>query len=73
MHAYPNGIGLIILRCRILKDNTLDIVIKDKGVGIADLEKARAEAIASLDKLTTKDEDAIKAITESHEYEMYFA
>jgi stage II sporulation protein AB (anti-sigma F factor) len=24
-----------------LKDNTLDIVIKDKGVGIADLEQAR--------------------------------
>ena len=41
VHAYPQGIGLIALRCRILKDNTLDIVIKDKGVGIADLEQAR--------------------------------
>ena len=41
VHAYPNGIGTITLRCRILKDNTLDIVIKDKGVGIEDLEKAR--------------------------------
>ena len=41
VHAYPNGIGIITLRCRILKDNTLDIVIRDKGVGIADLEKAR--------------------------------
>ena len=41
VHAYPNGIGLITLRCRILKDNTLDIVIKDKGVGIEDVEKAR--------------------------------
>ena len=41
VHAYPNGLGLIIIRCRILKDNTLDIVIKDKGVGIEDLEKAR--------------------------------
>ena len=41
VHAYPNGIGIITLRCRILKDNTLDIVIKDKGIGIADLEKAR--------------------------------
>ena len=41
VHAYPNGIGTINLRCRILKDNTLDIVIKDKGVGIEDLEKAR--------------------------------
>lgn len=41
VHAYPNGLGTISLRCRILKDNTLDIVIKDKGIGIEDLEKAR--------------------------------
>lgn len=41
VHAYPNGIGLIQMRCRILKDNILDVVIKDKGVGIEDLEKAR--------------------------------
>ena len=41
VHAYPEGFGMITLRCRILKDNILDIVIKDKGVGIADLEQAR--------------------------------
>ena len=41
VHAYPNGIGLIALRCRILKDNILDIVIKDKGIGINNLEEAR--------------------------------
>ena len=41
VHAYPDGFGMITLRCRILKDNILDIVIKDKGVGIADLEQAR--------------------------------
>lgn len=41
VHAYPNGIGLIALRCRILKDDVLDIVIKDKGVGINNLEEAR--------------------------------
>ena len=41
VHAYPNEIGIITLRCRILKDNTLDIVIKDKGIGIDDVEKAR--------------------------------
>ena len=41
VHAYPSGIGLIAIRCRILKDNTLDIVIKDKGVGISNLEEAR--------------------------------
>ena len=41
VHAYPNEYGMIMLRCRILKDNVLDIVIKDKGVGIADTEQAR--------------------------------
>ena len=41
VHAYPEGIGIIAVRCRILKDNVLDIVIKDKGVGIKNLEEAR--------------------------------
>ena len=41
VHAYPNELGVITLRCRILKDNVLDIVVKDKGVGISDLEQAR--------------------------------
>ncbi len=41
VHAYPNDLGIITIRCRILKDNTLDIVIKDRGVGISDLEQAR--------------------------------
>ncbi len=41
VHAYPDALGVITLRCRILKDNVLDIVIKDRGVGIADLEQAK--------------------------------
>ena len=40
VHAYPNELGTITLRCRILKDNTLDIVVKDRGIGIPDVEKA---------------------------------
>lgn len=44
VHAYPEELGNITLRCRILKDNILDIVIKDKGVGIADLEQAKQPA-----------------------------
>ena len=40
VHGYPEKIGTITLRCRILKDNVLDIVIKDKGVGIPDLQQA---------------------------------
>ncbi len=44
VHAYPEKIGSITLRCRILKDNVLDIVVKDKGVGIPDIEQARRPA-----------------------------
>lgn len=40
VHAYPDGLGIITIRCRILKDHILDIVIRDKGVGIPDVEKA---------------------------------
>ena len=41
VHAYPSAYGTIILRCRVLKDNVLDIVIKDKGIGISDIEQAK--------------------------------
>lgn len=41
VHAYPDKIGMISLRCRILKDNILDIVVKDKGIGISNIEEAR--------------------------------
>ncbi len=41
VHAYPDALGIITVRCRILKDNVLDIVIKDRGIGIPDLEQAK--------------------------------
>ena len=41
VHAYPDGFGMITVRCRILKDRILDIVIRDRGVGIPDIEKAK--------------------------------
>ena len=41
VHAYPEKLGIITVRCRILKDNVLDIVVKDRGVGIADVEQAK--------------------------------
>jgi len=47
VHAYPNELGNITLRCRILKDHTLDIVIKDKGIGIANLEEAKRPAFTT--------------------------
>ncbi len=47
VHAYPGQLGIITLRCRILKDNVLDIVVKDRGVGIADPEQARRPAFTT--------------------------
>ena len=47
VHAYPDKLGTITLRCRILKDNVLDIVVKDRGVGIADIEQARRPAFTT--------------------------
>ena len=41
VHAYPDQLGNITLRCRILKGNVLDIVVKDRGIGIPDVEKAK--------------------------------
>ena len=41
VHGYPDCIGTIQVRCRILQDQVLDIVIKDKGRGIADIQQAR--------------------------------
>ena len=47
VHAYPDGLGIISLRCRMLKDNVLDIVIKDRGVGIPDIDQARRPAFTT--------------------------
>lgn len=41
VHAYPNELGVVTIRCRILKGHILDVVVKDKGVGIADVQQAR--------------------------------
>ena len=41
VHAYPEQIGPVILKARILPDRVLDITVKDRGVGIEDIEQAR--------------------------------
>lgn len=41
VHAYPDTLGKIVLRLRIREGNTLEIMVKDWGVGIADIEQAR--------------------------------
>ncbi|MBQ2445467.1 MAG: anti-sigma F factor [Oscillospiraceae bacterium] len=41
VHAYPNELGPIIIKAKIIGDNVLDITVKDRGCGIADIEQAR--------------------------------
>ena len=41
VHAYPDRIGKITLRLRLLEGGRLEIQVKDAGIGIADVEKAR--------------------------------
>lgn len=40
VHAYPDSIGTITMKMRIFEDNSLEIIIRDKGIGIPDIEKA---------------------------------
>lgn len=41
VHAYPDKLGSVTLRLRLFEDNALEIMVKDSGVGIPDVEKAR--------------------------------
>lgn len=41
VHAYPDSLGKVSMRLRIFPDNVLEIVIRDWGVGIPDVDKAR--------------------------------
>ena len=40
VHAYPDSIGKIVMRLRIIDGDKLEITIKDRGRGIEDLEQA---------------------------------
>ena len=41
VHAYPDRIGSVTLRMRLFEDNTVEFIVKDRGVGIPDVERAR--------------------------------
>ena len=40
VHAYPEEMGLVLLRARILHGDTLELTIKDRGRGIPDVKQA---------------------------------
>ena len=41
VHAYPNQLGKIVMKLRLLENQTLELVIRDWGCGMEDVEKAR--------------------------------
>lgn len=41
VHAYPDQIGTIVIRCRILQNRILEIQVRDKGRGIENITEAR--------------------------------
>ena len=41
VHAYPDRLGKVTMRLRLYAGNVLEVQIKDTGVGIPDVEKAR--------------------------------
>ena len=41
VHAYPNQLGKIVMKLRLLENQTLELVIRDWGCGMEDVEQAR--------------------------------
>lgn len=41
VHAYPDTLGKVVVKLRIKEEHTLEIIVKDWGVGITDIEQAR--------------------------------
>jgi len=40
VHAYPDDLGMVQIKCRILSGNVFEVTVKDRGRGIEDLAKA---------------------------------
>ena len=41
VHAYPDSIGKVIVKARICPENVLELIVKDHGRGIPDVDQAR--------------------------------
>ncbi|MDE7220101.1 MAG: anti-sigma F factor [Oscillospiraceae bacterium] len=41
VHAYPDQLGKIVIKARILEQNVLELTVRDWGRGIPDVDKAR--------------------------------
>lgn len=41
VHAYPDSIGKVTIKARICPENVLELIIRDHGRGIPDIDQAR--------------------------------
>ena len=41
VHAYPDELGKIAVKARLFPDNSIEITVRDWGLGIRDVDKAR--------------------------------
>ena len=41
VHAYPDTLGKVVVKAKILEGNVLEVTVRDWGKGIADVDKAR--------------------------------
>ncbi|MBE6915195.1 MAG: anti-sigma F factor [Ruminococcaceae bacterium] len=41
VHAYPDRVDKIYIRTRLFENNLVEIVIRDRGLGISDIDQAR--------------------------------
>ena len=41
VHAYPDSIGKITIKARITSENILELIVKDRGRGIPNIDEAR--------------------------------
>ena len=41
VHAYPDSLGKIVVRAQILEEHVLEIMVRDWGCGIPDVQRAR--------------------------------
>ncbi len=48
VHAYRNGVGKIYIRVRLFDGGKVEIQIRDRGCGIADVKKAREPLFTTL-------------------------
>ena len=47
VHAYPDRLGEVTVRCAILEGDVLEIAVSDKGAGIPDIPKAMEPAFTT--------------------------